>query len=308
MKGTFPPNPNMTLDINNDELEAVLEEYIKAKDVATLNKLVALIHHARVLAPAKVDNNKPTACFIKNSEGKVFLPIYTSKKHISDKAGTTAILNLPYIAVNELGLREEVGCTGVVINPFTTNLIFKKELLVKIAEAEMKMKQAQAAGQGHGAPAAAPALDPEVEYALRQRRRFEMEFLPKKLFAEGEKVVQALCKDKEIYLDQLYEESYEDNLRYPYLDEELSVMPMNVSEELLVIRMDMPTRDMAVGMCHRVYVVWNTNEKTVRYFTLEQNVKNNMLCELTSAMEHLNYGEAPVEGSEIQKIMELLEA
>jgi hypothetical protein len=147
----------------------------------------------------------------------------------------------------------------------------------------------------------------QKEYVAFERKQFETRFLPKKFFEEGSAFVEALCEKKETYLDSLYEESYQQKRLYPYLPEEFSVMAMDISEELLIIRADMPNRDMESGSCIRIYLVWNPANRTGRYFTIEKGTDGSLLGEINGQLGHTAWGGAPVEGAEISRLIELLD-
>ncbi len=53
---------------------------------------------------------------------------------------------------------------------------------------------------------------------------------------------------------------------YPYLPEDFSVMVMDLSDSLLIVRVDLPVRDMGVPSCFRVYFAWNDETQEGRYF------------------------------------------
>ena len=294
-----PTDVNMTLEVNNDQLENLLVRYSSEKTAESLNALVSHLHTCRVLVPANVNDKKqPIPCFIKNNDGKMFLPLYTSKKQIPNAPKSPMILNIPYQAVNQMAANPQLQVEGIVINPFSNNLIFKKELVQKISEVDKKR-------------AAAPQmksvkLTPQ-QYVVFERKQFEFRFLPKKLFDEGSAFIEALCDKKEEYIDMLFEESYQEKRMYPYLPEDFSVMIINITEDVRIIRVDMPNRDLEEGACRRIFFVWQQEEKKGRYFTIERAGNGSVLAEVSSDWKHLNMGEAPAEGAELQRLLDLVE-
>jgi hypothetical protein len=56
-----------------------------------------------------------------------------------------------------------------------------------------------------------------------------------------------------------------------------------------------------------VFIAWNQETETGRYFTIEKAGNGSVLAEVTSDWRHKNLGEAPVEGAELQRILELVE-
>ncbi len=296
-----PLDRNMTINIQNDEMEALLVRYASEKNAESLNALLNHMHHSRVLVPANLNEKKqPIPCLIRNNEGKRFLPVYSSKTQIPKEPKSPAVLNMPYLAVNQMAVQPGLNCDGIVINPFSNNLVFKAQLLQKIDEIEKNRRNAQQTGTK-------TVKMSQREYALFERKQFEFQFLPKKFFEEGSGFIDTLCEKKEEFIDNLFEESYQQKRLYPYLSEEFSVMAMSISEELLVIRIDMPARDMAKTACYRIYLTWNQAEKKGRFFTIEKAEQENILGEVTCDRKHVDYGIAPVEGAEISRLLELLE-
>lgn len=293
-----PLDPKMTIEVNNDELEELLVNYAKEQNVEALNKLVKHIHSCRVLVPANLtEDKKPVPCYIRNQNEQMFLPIYTSKKHIPQEPKSPAMMNMPFITVNKLVATGEPKCDGIVINAFTNNLIFKTELVKRIAEvddAQRKLPKPQLL-----------KLSPQ-EYVLFERNQFEYRYLPKKFFELGQEFVDAMCEQRENYLDQLYESSYQHQRLYGFLEDEFAVMPLTINDELLMIRIDMPIRDMNANSCERVYLSWKKNEKKGRYFAIAKAKGGTILLEVTPEGEHLTHGRAPVEGAELQALIDLV--
>jgi hypothetical protein len=297
-----PTDPGLTLEVNNDRLENLLVSYNGEKNAQNLNALISHLHTCRVLVPANLNDKKqPVPCFIKNSNGDTFLPLYTSKKQIPKEPKSPAILNMPYEAVNKTAANPALKVDGIVINPFSNNLIFKKELVQKIDEVDQQRAQAKAQGK----PQQKTVKLTAQQYAVFERKQFEFRFLPKKLFDEGATFIEQLCEKKEAYIDALYEESYQEKRMYPYLEEDFSVMAIQISEELQIIRVDMPERDFEDGACRRVFMVWDQSAEMGRYFTIEKAGSGSVLAEVTSDWKHQNLGEAPAESAELQKILEL---
>lgn len=294
-----PMDSNLTLDVQNDKLEELIDVYLNERTNENLNVLIQVIHGCRLLVPAMMNKDqKAVPMFIKGKNDMTFMPVYTSKEQIPAEPKSPAILNVPYEAVNAMAARPEVDIKGVVINPFTNNLVFQKELLKKIAEVDERRKNQ---------PEAKAVKLTTEQYNALMRKQYEFGFLPKKFFLNGQEFVDELCQDKEEFIDRLFEESYQEKRLYPYLPEDFSVMAMDISEELLVVRVDFPENNMQVPSCHRVYFTWNPKKAQGRYFTIEKTKNNEvkLLGEMTSELKHESLSDAPVEGAELQEIIDL---
>ena len=296
MKNT-PKDPNMTLELKNDAIEEMLEIYRKEPTVENLNKLVGMVHKSRVIVPSnKGKDGKPVPFFIQNQQGDVFLPVFTSRQNFDPNIVTPFLMNIPFLGANATALKGGVDCAGIVINPSTHNLVFKRELLQKIEEVEKKQTEGVSVKTNMT----------EAEYMQFERRQFGVAGLPKFLFAGQGEVIEGLCSRKEECMDELFEAAYQNKRMYPYLPEEFSVMPMDISEQQLMIRLDFPNRDITAGACERAYMVGDKANEKARYFTIERAAKGHVLGEVTADGKHIHYGDAPVEGAELAKIQEMV--
>lgn len=296
-----PTDPNMTLDVKNEDVEAQIGRYLEEKTGENLNALIELMRTRRVLVPANLnEEQKPVPCLINSPKNGMYLPIYTSKKEIPQEPKSAAIINMPFLAANNLVFQQNEEVGGIVINPFTQNLIFKRALVEKIEEVEKKRKEQPQPKKMQ--------LTPE-QYMLFERKQFEFGFLPKRFFEQGRQMMDELCEKKEDYIDQFFEECYQQKRMYPYLPEDFSVMVMDLSDDLLIVRVDLPTRDMGVPSCFRVYFAWNNAAGDGRYFTIErtQEPGKHLLGEFQKDWKHVDYGEAPAEGAELQRVLAIIQ-
>ena len=57
------------------------------------------------------------------------------------------------------------------------------------------------------------------------------------------------------------------------------------------------------------YLAWDEKEQKGRYMTIEKtkDAGSNLLGEMGSDWKHVDYGQAPVEGAELQTILDILE-
>lgn len=289
------------MELENDTLLELMKKYLAEQTPENLNTLILHLRECRILTPANLNEKKQaTPVFIKNPNGEVFLPIYTDKEQLPEDAGAPVIVNVPYLEANAMVARDDILATGIVINPFTTNLVFKNALILRIEEVEKKRKENQA-------PQTRTVQMTEEQYVLFERKQFEAVFLPKKLYAEKEAFVEELLSRKETFVDQLFEESYQNKRLYPYLEEEFAVTALTIEDGFQVVRLDLPKRDCPVGACERVYFAWNQKSQEGSYFMAEKTNQDGTfkLVEITSDWQRKEYTET-VEGSEIQLILEEL--
>lgn len=302
-----PVDPNLTLDVKNEKLEELVKQYTDEKNADNLNALIEELRKRRLLVPANInEEKKPVPCMLNSKDKGMYFPVYTALKQIPQSPRSEAIINMPYLAVNEMTAQQQENLGGVAINPFTDNLIFKMPLVLRIQEVEKKRREL--AKQGGEPKKKTLQLTPE-QYLQFERRQFEFGFLPKRFFEQGQAFMDELCEKKEEYIDQLFEEAYQEKRRYPYLPEDFSVMVMNIAEDLLIVRVDLPAQDMAAPSCLRIYLAWNEVAGSGRYLTIEtvKDSKERKLGELTLDWKKVDHGVAPVEGAELQYVIDLLQ-
>ena len=302
-----PVDPNLTLDVKNEKLEELVKQYTDEKNADNLNALIEELRKCRLLVPANInEEKKPVPCMLNSKDKGMYFPVYTALKQIPQSPRSEAIINMPYLAVNEMTAQQQENLGGVAINPFTDNLIFKMPLVLRIQEVEKKRREL--AKQGGEPKKKTLQLTPE-QYLQFERRQFEFGFLPKRFFEQGQAFMDELCEKKEEYIDQLFEEAYQEKRRYPYLPEDFSVMVMNIAEDLLMVRVDLPAQDMAAPSCLRIYLAWNEVAGSGRYLTIEtvKDSKERKLGELTLDWKKVDHGVAPVEGAELQYVIDLLQ-
>ena len=301
-----PVDPNLTLDVKNEKLEELVKQYMDEKNADNLNALIEELRKCRLLVPANInEEKKPVPCMLNSKDKGMYFPVYTALKQIPQSPRSEAIINMPYLAVNEMTAQQQENL-GVAINPFTDNLIFKMPLVLRIQAVEKKRREL--AKQGGEPKKKTLQLTPE-QYLQFERRQFEFGFLPKRFFEQGQAFMDELCEKKEEYIDQLFEEAYQEKRRYPYLPEDFSVMVMNIAEDLLIVRVDLPAQDMAAPSCLRIYLAWNEVAGSGRYLTIEtvKDSKERKLGELTLDWKKVDHGVAPVEGAELQYVIDLLQ-
>lgn len=295
------------MDVKNEKLEELVKQYTDEKNADNLNALIEELRKCRLLVPANInEEKKPVPCMLNSKDKGMYFPVYTALKQIPQSPRSEAIINMPYLAVNEMTAQQQENLGGVAINPFTDNLIFKMPLVLRIQEVEKKRREL--AKQGGEPKKKTLQLTPE-QYLQFERRQFEFGFLPKRFFEQGQAFMDELCEKKEEYIDQLFEEAYQEKRRYPYLPEDFSVMVMNIAEDLLIVRVDLPAQDMAAPSCLRIYLAWNEVAGNGRYLTIEtvKDSKERKLGELTLDWKKVDHGVAPVEGAELQYVIDLLQ-
>ena len=146
-----------------------------------------------------------------------------------------------------------------------------------------------------------------AQFQVFVKRQVEFGILPKRLFAEGEEFVNRLCDEKESFVNEIFAQAFKEPKLYPYSEKDYSVMALDIAEDLTLVRIDLPEKGLVAPLCFRIYVTFNPQTKEAGYYTIEMGKEKNtrMLGELRADGTRADHGEAPVEGAELQKIMDL---
>lgn len=102
-----------------------------------------------------------------------------------------ALLFMPFPACNNIVVKPELELTGLVINPFSDNLVLKTELVRKLHEADQKAAQMRQV-----------KMTPQ-QFNVFVKKQVEFGVLPKRLYAEGETFVRKLCEEREAFVNQI---------------------------------------------------------------------------------------------------------
>ena len=127
----------MTMEITNDRLEEAIKEYAADRTKENLTTVLNLLRPTKLFVPAMLQApDRPIPCFLKNSNEEQFLVVYTSKAQIPEEPKSQAMLNMPFPACNNIVVKPELKLAGMVINPFSDNLVLKTELVQKLHEVD----------------------------------------------------------------------------------------------------------------------------------------------------------------------------
>lgn len=286
----------VTMEITNDKLEETIKEYLADRTKEKLAEVLNLLRPTKLLVPAMLKApNQPEPCFLKNNNGQQFLAVFTSKEQIPAEPKSQAILSMPFPVCNSIVAKEELNLTGMVINPFTDNLVLIKELVEKLHEADKKAAQAKPV-----------KLTPE-QFQVFVKKQVEFGILPKRLFSEKERFVNQLCEEKERFVNRIFAEVYKEPKLNPFTEADYAVMALDIAEDLTLVRVDFPEKGIIAPLCYRVYITYDPIAKKAGYYTIEKMAEGNdrLLGGFLEDGKHVSYGVAPVEGAEMDRIIML---
>ena len=255
-----------TMEITNDRLEEAIKDYAADRTKEKLTAVLNLLRPTKLLVPAMLKApDQPTPCFLKSGTGEQYFVVYTSKEQMANAPKSQALLSMPFPACNSVAVKPELNLSGMVINPFTDNLVLKIELIQKLHEADEKM--------------------------AKQPKQIKM--TPQQFQA--------------FVINELFASAFKEPKLYPYTEDDYSVMALEISEDLTLIRVDLPDKGLVPPLCYRIYITYNPLKDEAHYYTIEMTKEKDvrLLGGVTEDAKHVSYGNAPVEGAELQEIMNL---
>ena len=254
----------MTMEITNDRLEEAIKEYAADRTKENLTTVLNLLRPTKLFVPAMLQApDRPIPCFLKNSNEEQFLVVYTSKAQIPEEPKSQAMLNMPFPACNNIVVKPELKLAGMVINPFSDNLVLKTELVQKLHEVdEQAAKRAAQMKQVKMTPA---------QFQVFVKRQVEFAVLPKRLFTEKQEFINKLCDEKEAFVNEIFAGVFKEPKLNPYTENDYSVMALDIAEDLTLIRVDLPEKGLVPPLCYRIYLTINPKTGKAGYYTIEMS-------------------------------------
>jgi len=316
-KQSKQPNPQKPFqNVDNTLLEKAVKEFAANQGKENMTKLLAAMHSARLFVPAAFPKGtdmrllqnmakdpqgripegvKLLPALLKNKDGENFLPAFTDRKQIPQNVKYPAILCLPFVECRAMIERSNGEIKAMVVNPFSDNLVLNPAFMEVT-------KRAEQAG-----PVTGTVKMTVAQFHNMVRMQVERGVLPGMLAKESEETIRRLTEEREKFVYSLYEKAYETgSVANPYKPEDFSAMVLDLSDTMRYIMVKLPERNMAKGVCRAAYIAWNPEAKRYAYYLAEQGEgKEVSLLEFKGPKEIVNLGEAPREGEEIRRIMEL---
>lgn len=286
-----------TMEITNDRLEQAIKEYATERTKEKLTEILNLLRPTKLFVPAMLQApDQPTPCFLKSKEGEQYFVVYTSKEQMEKAPKSQALLNMPFPVCNSIAVKPELNLTGMVINPFTDNLVLKIELIQKLHEADEKIAKQ---------PKQVKMTPQQFQAFVKNQTEFSI--IPKRLFTEKAEFIKKLCDEKETFVNEIFAAAFKEPKLYPYTEDDYSVMALDISEDLTLIRVDLPDKGLVPPLCYRIYITYNPLKEETHYYTIEMTKEKDvrLLGGINAEGKHVSYGNAPVEGAELQEIMNL---
>lgn len=299
--------------IDNRKLEAVTEEFAKDRSkenfVAVMEQIEKAVLYVPILMPENLDNvtkeqiksgkgiqlpknSKIMPCLLKKENGGQVLPVFSSVEQAPDDKRSPAMLAMPFFTCVSMAMANPDKVQSIVLNPFSQNINIPKQIL------EVAQKRSQMA-------AGKTVKLTEKQFHQFAHRRVALELLPVFLYGKQKEGLEKLQKEEGKFLLSLYASVYPKEIKTPYEEDDFSLMTLNVTDTMQITRIDMPDKNMAKGLCRRIYAVWKRDTETLEYYTIEMAENGNEIGKVSADRSHETVGAAPENGAEIETVMNL---
>lgn len=301
-------------ELHNEEIEKEINAFATDQSKERMVKIMQGLSGALILQPAifpegtkpedlkkaaqgDMENGaKPQPIVLKNKDGQNFFPIFTSKQHLQPNQQYPAMLFLPFMECVKMAARPELNLEGIVVNPFTNNMILHQPAINMILGSQQTQTVTMSG--------------PQMQVFLRNQ--IEMTELPKKLYTEKEAFMQVLTTEKEGYLLKLYHEMYGKvkglENACPYTEKDFEMMSLNISDTMQLVQISMPEQLRSVGQCVSVFLFLNPQSGDAIYYTIKQAEpeQENTLGSVSADGSYTELGAAPQDGSELYTLMDMV--
>ena len=294
-----------TNEIDNSMLEQAVHDFLQEPGEKKFIKIVNEIKDTALYVPAMSVPEKGgyQPYVMKNPDGDMFMPAYTSEEKFPDSESYQTMLRLPYQQCVAMLLDQETPVKGILLNPGAEggSLLLKKEML----ELGRQIERDQQANPN------IVTLKTE-DFHMVTRHVAEFHQIPAKLYEEKAEFMKSLSKEK---LCELYKNPYielEQEGRFPYTKDDFEMMELNISDDLHMIQVTAPSNNLVKTTCRELYFVWNPNTQKVGCYGIEKGAGPDQpeffLDEMKEDGTYDQLEEAPSEGNVISRVMELFEA
>lgn len=294
--------------LHNEELEAALRAFKAEQTNEKMLKIMTYLEKATVIQPAMLPKDfdpqkiqslikdsqggkmpvkltsqtKPNPIILKNDKGEQFVAAFTGKGQIPEGQKYPAMMFLPFRECAKTALKKEFGLSGVVLNPFTDNLVLHAAVLEILGR-----KEAQ--------------ILPEDKIAR--------DVLSEKFYKDKAGFMEKIGSGKESFVFENYGEAYRKLLGekavFPYRKEDFAVMTLNISDTLHMARIGLAEGGAVRGVCLSAFCCYNPKTEEAVYYLIQRGGKGqrNRLLTVDERGNCLELGEAPEEGSELFDLM-----
>lgn len=309
------------IEVDHHELESAMAAYTQESTKEHLVTMMTVMRKARFLVPAEFPGNmtdeqkgyiergeafpqgKAPAMhpiLVENQEGERYAPAFTSKEAIQDIDSYPIIINVNFQEVCRIASAEDLGLSGILVNPQTDKMVLHPEFIQTMQQLEETLKQAKEE------PKKQEIRMSREEFIVFARKAVEQTSLPHEIFTKRQEFMDDLDEKREELICELYRAPYGDNVPCDYSPDDFSVMLLDIDDETQMATVDMPPAN-APLLCESAYIYRNPVKDEMRYFTIERSETGmEILCEITDDGTRTVLGAAPEAGTELYHVLDLI--
>ncbi len=289
-------------DIDNARLEEAMQVYMKDQDKEHLVQLAYAIQNTKLFVPAMAVQKQKQGGFqpyiVKNGDGDMYMPAFTSMKKFPNNQKYQAMLKIQYKQCVSMLLDNPTLVQGIVLNPYSDNLTLKSQML----ELSRKVEQSEKA-----APKAYSVKTDDFRMIVRHNVEFHK--IPEKLFAQKLEFIRTLNEEM---LCELYKEPYTEvgqEAQYPYTKDSFEMMELSIRDDLSIMQIIAPSKYLYQTNCRELYIVWNPLTEQIGYYVIEKGMDTEEIKFHLDAFKEDGTWEkleaAPADGNVMNRVMEL---
>ena len=295
--------------LHNEELEAAVKDFKADQTKEKMLKIMTCLEKATVMQPGALpkgmdpqkiqeliragqngkvpvrmtNQTKPAPIVLKNDKGEQFFAVFTGKGQIPENQRFPAMMYLPFKECAKMAAKKESGLAGIVLNPFTDNLVLHMAGLEALKE-----KHSQ----------------------LSVEDRIARDGLSGRFYQDKAAFMEKIGGGKEDFAVECYAEAYRnlsgEKAAFPYRRDDFGVITMNISDTLHMTRISLAEGGSIKGACLSVFCCHNPKTDEGIYYLILRGAKGqrNRLFTVDERGVCSELGEAPEEGSELFELME----
>lgn len=139
------------------------------------------------------------------------------------------------------------------------------------------------------------------------RRKGEQSVIPWTFYNDTKMFLNDLDRAKEGVIQEIFSIPYVEMDEEPqYTMEDFKITKEELKENISIVKLDMPTKNMFVRNCHRIYFIYDSKLNAINYFTIEESIGQKMLCSIDKEGNRFNYGIIESESLEREKIISMI--
>ncbi len=293
--------------LHNEALEEAVKVFMGSQTNENLVKIMMVLEKAMVIQPALLPKEadpkeiqslieksqggktpvklsgqaQPRPIIVKNDKGEQFFAVFTAKEQIPAQQRYPAMMFLPFRACAQMAVKPELQLSGVVLNPFTDNLVLHKAAL------EMMNRRGQ----------------------ILTEDKIARDGLSGRFYEDRQSFMEKIGKEKENFVLDCYQESYRqekgESAAFPYRAEDFAVMTLNISDTLHMARIGLAEGGSVKGSCLSAFCCYNPQTEEGIYYLIQKGApkQRNKLLTVDEHGVCTEAGEAPEEGSELFELM-----